>query len=130
MVTNVELAKEVNQQKERNRLLEESLELMKKRLEEVAGKVTGVAESLEKGKAIAEEDVIPEPNPPIQEELFLKAIKALSGKALEGVPVFAGKMDTELVMEWIEGMENHFDCEGISKAQKMKVSKSQLRGEN
>ena len=128
MVTNVELAKEVNEQKERNRLLEETLELMRKRLDEVAGKVTGEAESSSKGEVVAEEDVIPEPDPPIQEEPFLKAIKALSGKALEGVPVFAGKMDTELVMEWIEGMENHFDCEGVTEAEKVKVAKSRLRG--
>ena len=74
---------------------------MKKDLEEVASKVTGVAESSEKGKAIAKEDVVLELDPSIQEEPFLKAIKALSGKALEGVPVFACKMDIELVMEWI-----------------------------
>ena len=116
MVTNVELDKEVNEQKERNRLLEETLELMRKRLDEVAGKVTGEAKSSSKEEVVVEEDVIPELDPPIQEEPFLKAIKALSGKALEGVTVFAGKMDTELVMEWIEGMENHFDCEGVTKA--------------
>ena len=128
MVTNVELAKEVNEQKERNRLLEEIIELMRKRLEEVVGKVIGEAESSKKGKVIVEEDVIPKLDPPIQEEPFLKAIKALSGKALEGVPIFAGKMDTELVMEWIEGMENHFYYEGVSEAQKVKVAKSRLRG--
>ena len=128
MVTNVELAKEVNEQKERNRLLEETLELMRKRLDEVAGKVTGEAESSSKGEVVAEEDVIPKLDPPIQEEPFLKSNKALSGKELEGVPVFTGKMDTELVMEWIEGMENHFDCEGVTKAQKVKVAQSRLRG--
>ena len=128
MVTNVELAKEVNEQKERNRLLEETLEVMKKQLEDIADKVTGEAESSNKGKAIAEEDVIPEPDPPMPEEPFLKAIKALGGKALDGVPVLAGKMDSELVMEWIEGMENHFDCEGVTEAQKVKVAKSRLRG--
>lgn len=37
-------------------------------------------------------------------------------------------MDFELVIEWIEGMENHFKSEGISKAQKVKFAKSRLRG--
>ena len=31
-------------------------------------------------------------------------------------------------MEWIEGLENHFECDGISDAQKVKVAKSRLRG--
>jgi hypothetical protein len=39
MVTNVELAKEVTEQKEKNRLLEETLEAMRQRLDEVAVKV-------------------------------------------------------------------------------------------
>ena len=37
-------------------------------------------------------------------------------------------MDVELVMKWIEGMENHFECEGITEAQKVKGAKSRLRG--
>ena len=37
-------------------------------------------------------------------------------------------MFTELVMEWIEGMENHFECEVVTKAKKVKVAKSRLRG--
>lgn len=33
-----------------------------------------------------------------------------------------------MVMEWIEGLENHFECESVSEAQKVKVAKSRLRG--
>ena len=42
--------------------------------------------------------------------------KALGGKVLEGIPIFSEKMDLEVVMESIEGVENHFECEGISEA--------------
>ena len=58
----------------------------------------------------------------------MKAIKALRGKALEGVPLFSGKMDIDAVIDWIDGMENHFECEGVIEAQKVKVAKSRLRG--
>ena len=85
-------------------------------------------ESKGKGKMIAEEDVVPEPYPILNEEPFLKAIKDLGGKALEGVPLFSGKMDTNAVMDLIDVMENHFDYEGVSEAQKVKVAKSRLRG--
>ena len=54
----------------------------------------------------------------MNEETFLKAIKALGGKDLEGVSLFSGKMDIDAVMDWINVMENHFECEGVSEAQK------------
>ena len=37
-------------------------------------------------------------------------------------------MDIKLGMKWIEGMENHFECEGITEAQKVKVAKARFRG--
>ena len=40
-----------------------------------------------------------------------------------------GKMDLELVMEWIEGMEQNFDSEEVTKAHKVKVVKSRLMGQ-
>ncbi|GLJ19111.1 hypothetical protein SUGI_0343200 [Cryptomeria japonica] len=52
----------------------------------------------------------------------------MSGKSLEGVPLFSGKMEVESIMEWIEGMENHFECQGVTEAQKVKVAKSRMRG--
>ena len=58
----------------------------------------------------------------------MKELKSLSGKRLEGIPLFSGKMEENLVMDWIEGMENHFECDGVTEAQKVKVSKSRLRG--
>jgi hypothetical protein len=66
---------------------------------------------------VAEEDIVLEPDPILQQEPFLKAIKALGGKGLEGVPHFSGKMDIDAVMDWLEGMENHFECEAILEAQ-------------
>ena len=47
---------------------------------------------------------------------------------MEGVPLFSGKMDIDVLMDRIDGMENHFECEGVSEAQTIKVEKSRLRG--
>ena len=114
-----------------NRLLGEALEEMRKKLDEVVEATDKVKENLDVSedkekdmKNVTDEDeIILEPNPLVQEEPFLKYIKSLSGKALEGVPLFSSKMDTKLIIEWIEGMENHFEYEGITKAQKVKVAK-------
>ena len=65
-----------------------------------------------KGNKVVEEDIVLELDPILQEEHFLKAVKALSDKALEGMPLFTGKMDLDVVLDWIEGVENHFVCEG------------------
>lgn len=96
IVSNEELDKEVDDKKEKNRLLQVALEEVKTKLEEVVDAT--------KRK---EED---------NEEPFLKAIKSLRGKALEGVSLFSGKMDIDVVMDWIDGMENHFEYEGLSEA--------------
>lgn len=33
-----------------------------------------------------------------------------------------------MILQWVEGMENNFECEVITKAYKFKVTKSRLRG--
>jgi len=84
MVTNVELAREVDEQRQRNQLLEEALEEVKQKLDAVAEAAKKRDEEEDgNGKKVAEEDIVPKPDPILQEEPFLKAIKALGGKALE-----------------------------------------------
>lgn len=135
MVTNAELAKKVEEQEEDNRLLRERLAELERLLSDVQDKVDRVKDKMEqkeeqeaKEKEIELEEEAPTPDPVIPEEPFLKALKAINSKALEGIPLFSGKMDPDLIMDWIGGMENHFECDGVSNAQKVKVAKSRLRG--
>ena len=99
MVTNSKIAKEFDEQREKNKVLEKSLRDVKVKLDSFSKVATRKEEEeYEKGKEVVEEDVVPEPNPILNEEPFLKAIKALGGKYLEGVPIFSGKMDIDVVM--------------------------------
>lgn len=123
MVTNAELAKRVEEIDEDNRVLREKLDQLEQALN-----VMRFDGRIAKEEEVAKEDRIPEPDPILKEDPFLKELKALSGKTLEGVPLFSGKMEADLVMDWIEGMENHFECDGVTEAQKVKVAKSRLRG--
>ena len=67
MVINVQLAKEVDEQKERNWLLEEELEEVKQKLDAVAEAAKKREEKEDgKGKKVSEEDIIPEPDPIFQ----------------------------------------------------------------
>ena len=78
---------------------------------------------------MSKEDDIPIPNRVLHKEHFLKAIKYLSGKEIEGVPLFSGKMEVDLSIEWIEGIENYFECENVIVSQKVKVAQERMRGE-
>lgn len=131
MVTNAELAKKVEDQEEENRFLKEILLQLERKLDAIGDKTEKVTIKINegKGKEVVEENSTPKPNPILPKEPFLREIKALGGKSFEGVPLFCGRMESEVVMEWIEGLENHFECDGISEAQKVKVAKSRLRGE-
>lgn len=68
MVTNVELAKELSEQKDRNRVLKEALEEMKRKLEKVVEETKknreGESSTSGKGK-VDEEDLVPKFDPPI-----------------------------------------------------------------
>lgn len=35
-----------------------------------------------------------------------------------------------MVLEWIESIENYFECEGIIEAQKVRFAKSRLQGQS
>ena len=63
MVTNAELAKEVTEKREDNRLVEEALEAIKTKLDEIVETIDKVKEKLgdveDKEKAIDEKDMIP-----------------------------------------------------------------------
>lgn len=48
---------------------------------------------------MAIEDEEPTPDLVLIEEPFSKALKAMSGKAPEGIPLFSGKMEVDLVMD-------------------------------
>lgn len=132
MVTNTELEKKVDDQEEENRVLREILVEMESKPRAVEEKTEEVSkkakESKGKGKSVAVEDEVPELDPILQEEPFLRALKAIGGESLDAVLLFSGKMELELVIEWIEGLEKYFECENVAEAQKVKVAKSRLRG--
>lgn len=73
------------------------MEEIKQKLEKVVEIARKMKEPLEvdkdKGKSQVEEEIEPKLYPPSVEEPFLKSLKALSGKALEGIPMFTGRID-------------------------------------
>lgn len=96
---------------------------MEKFLGEVQDKADKVKEKIEqkeeveaREKKLELEEEAPTPDLFLPKEPFLKALKTLSSKALEGVPLFSRQMDPDLVVDWIDSIENHFECDGIPEA--------------
>lgn len=65
--------------------LEQKLGVMEVMKVEVSRKIE------EKGKMVEIEDEVPALDPVIDQEPFLKALKAMSGKSLEGVPLLVAR---------------------------------------
>ena len=111
MVTNAELAKRVEEQEE---LLQKENSELKGILAELASKLEymkNVVEKKEMKEEMEEEEDVPndeEDEISENEKPFFKALKALGGKSIE-LPMFTGNMDAELVLEWIEALENQFE---------------------
>lgn len=129
MVTNAKLAKEVD---EKNNLIQEKTILLDEAIEEMKDNYLKEMEDedFSKGKEkVSFEDEILELDPPLgEQEPFLKALKEFGGKILENVSLFHGKIDAEVVLEWLESNENYFKCERTTKAQKVRFAKSRLKG--
>ena len=130
MVTNAELAKRVEEQEE---LLQKENSELKGILAELASKLEymkNVVEKKEMKEEMEEEEDVPndeEDEISENEKPFFKALKALGGKTVE-LPMFIEKMDAELVLEWIEALENHFECEKVPESQQVKLAKSRMKG--
>ena len=78
-----------------------------------------VVEKKEMKEEVEEEEEVPDDDEDEiseNEKPFFKALKVLGGKPTE-LPMFTGKMDAELVLEWIEALENDFECEKVSESQ-------------
>ena len=102
MVNKIELVKKVEEQEEDNKSLRERMTQMEQLLGEVQDKVDRVKEKIDlkeekegREKEIYLEEEAPTPKIDLPKDLFLKA---LSGKALEEVPLFSGQMDPHLVV--------------------------------
>lgn len=90
----------MSKKEEENRLLkyrlaqlEEKLDQVEETTKEVKGKVEG------KNKKIAIENEKPIPDPILIEELVMKAIKSMSGKALEVIALLNEKLEENLIMD-------------------------------
>ena len=125
MVTNPELAKKMQEQEKINKWLLDEFEKMKGRMEKKA-KVSSEQEEEGEEEDTPEQEVI---NLLADQSYFIEALERVGKKDAKGdLPIFLGKMDVDAIVDWIEALNNHFECENIAEKDKVKIAKSKLKG--
>ncbi|XP_059067896.1 uncharacterized protein LOC131858615 [Cryptomeria japonica] len=125
-VTNIELAKIVREQAAKNKKMEAEIEKLKR---EKSKKKQSEVISDSDEEDQEEERSMEEPSRGMSERQFIDALGKLSRKDTKvDLPMFPGKMNPEECLDWIEAMENYFECEEVSKNQKVRIGKSRMKG--
>ncbi|XP_059067541.1 uncharacterized protein LOC131858345 [Cryptomeria japonica] len=126
-ITNVELAKIVKEQMAESRAVREENRAMKRELDKLKGQVRrGSQEESEEGEE--EQDPAGQANIPEDQKAILAALERVGVKDRNDIPLFHGKLELEECMDWIEALENYFECEVVLPSQRVKLAKSKLKG--
>jgi len=127
-VTNAKLAKIVREQAAKNKRMEVEIEKLKKDKDKKK-KSEFILDSDEEDQDEEEEVPMEEPQGGMLERQFLDALGKLSRKDTKAdLPMFPGKMNPEECLDWIEAMENYFECEEVAENQKVKIVNSRMKG--
>ncbi|XP_059075302.1 uncharacterized protein LOC131875246 [Cryptomeria japonica] len=59
---------------------------------------------------------------------LLKAVKSGDSKTRTNLPMYEGKMDDEILLDWFSALENYFDCEDVEDKYKVKIAMSRMKG--
>lgn len=126
-VINVELARMIQENREENDQLRKLIKNLEGRLER--GGPNGseeVGEEEENPQGQEEEEV------PTEHRYQFDALKSMERRTMDqksNLAIFSGKMDVDGVMDWIESLNNFFECEDIADNQKVNIAKSKMQGE-
>lgn len=58
----------------------------------------------------------------------LKSVARRTSYSKSDLPMFSGKMDPNLVMEWVDALEGFFECDEIPENHRVKIEKTKLKG--
>lgn len=81
-----------------------------------------------------DEEEIPrqeEPEVPIDQRPLMNILKSMEWRTMDvklDLLVFVGKMEPDIVMEWIDSLDNFFESEEIPEHQRVKMAQSKMKG--
>lgn len=80
-------------------------------------------------KKIREKGEVTKKTEPVQDqEVFLDAFKSLSKDNLEGFPIYSGSLNGEVLLDWIDALNNHFEYKEVAGEQRVNFAKARSKG--
>ena len=64
---------------------------------------------------------------PLEQRPLLQALERVGAKGGD-IPMFYGKLNPDECLDWIEALDNHFECDCIPPSQRVKIAKAKLKG--
>ena len=67
----------------------------------------------------------------MDQRLLVRTLKSMERRTMDEkleLPIFSGKMDSKVVMDWLDALNSFFVCEEILEHEKVKIEKSKLKG--
>jgi hypothetical protein len=64
----------------------------------------------------------------VVEELLLREVVRLGGRAKIEVPMYEGNLYVEELLDWVRSMEKHFDYEEVDEKKKVKQVVTRIKG--
>ena len=112
-ITNMELAKLFKDHMVESRVVWEENMTMKRELDRLKNKMRkGSDEELEPKEIEGNEE---QENIPTYQRPFLATLERVEKKGEGDLPTFHGKLDPDECMDWIEALDNHFECDKTPK---------------
>ena len=65
---------------------------------------------------------------PIDQKVFVDALKSIRGDVADTLPTYGGSLNSEEVIEWIEAITNHFQLNEVPKNDRVRIARRKLRG--
>jgi hypothetical protein len=64
----------------------------------------------------------------VAEEHLFRAIARIGARETMDIPMYEGNLDVEELLDWIRGLDKHFDYEDVEEDKKVKHSITRLKG--
>ncbi len=124
-ITNIELAKLVKEQMAESRAVREENRNMRRELEKLQGKLRKGNDYESEGEEVERDTYGSEI--PLEQRPLLQALERVGAKGGD-IPMIYGRLNPDECLDWIEALDNHFECDYIPASQRVKIAKAKLKG--
>ena len=67
---------------------------------------------------------------PLDQRLLMSTLNSMERRTMDAkldLPTYDGRMNLNAIVDWVDALNSFFECDEISKNQRMKIAKSKLK---